>query len=116
MYNLLVLQLPNGSVSWRSKIQTIVAFDITKAVYLPLLTKASRKIWLKWIVGDLGLHAGLIMKLSGDNYTSLKIYKEARLTGGSKQIRITYHFIRETVRQAETKGWLVKCTTVWLVP
>lgn len=73
----------------------------TEAEYVALLASALENIWMKEIVGDLGLCAGEVFQLSGNNQIALKTANEARLTKASMHIAIYYHFIRDKVEQGE---------------
>src|SRR5208337_3779554 len=86
-------------ISWASQKQQVVVLSSTEAEYIAVASAAQQLIWLHRLLKDLG-HPH-ILKLYGDNISSLFLVRNPGLHRRSKHIDVRYHFIHERYEEGE---------------
>ena len=89
-----VFLLAGGPISWSSKCQPTVALSSTEAEYMALAMTCCEGIFLKRLLGQLGLPI-VPLTILGDNQSSLALVRNPVLHSRTKHIDIRHHFIRE---------------------
>lgn len=96
-------------MSWLSKKQATVALSTAEAEYIALSQAAQERIWLKRLLGDLGVKSMSTVILE-DNRGAIAIAKNPVNHSRTKHIDIRYHYIRECVQNGQIQ--LQYCPTI----
>ena len=91
--------LNGGAVSWASKRQKSVATSTTEAEYMALALGTKEAIWLRRLLGELGMVSYSPTLLLVDNQSCIKLAKNPENHQLTKHIDTQYHFIREEVER-----------------
>jgi hypothetical protein len=92
-----IFQLGDGVISWSSKKQSSVAHSSCDGEYMALSHGMKQALWLRWVMGSLGIRSDSPLPLFVDNEAAIAISKEARYHSRTKHIDIRYHAIREKI-------------------
>ncbi|GJV80957.1 retrovirus-related pol polyprotein from transposon TNT 1-94 [Tanacetum coccineum] len=93
-----VFTLCSGTVSWVSKLQSVVAMSTTEAEYVAAVQASKEAVWLKMLLEDL-IHEQEKITLFCDNQSALYLARNPTFHSKTKHIRVQYHFIREKVEE-----------------
>ncbi|GKB42903.1 hypothetical protein Tco_0887845 [Tanacetum coccineum] len=93
-----VFTLSGGTVSWVSKLQSVVAMSTTEAVYVAAGQASKEAVWLKMLLEELG-HEQEKITLFCDNQSALYLARNPALYSKTKHIRVQYNFIHEKVEE-----------------
>lgn len=93
-----VFILSGGTVSWVSKLQSVVAMSTTEAEYVAAAQASKEAVWLKMLLEELG-HAQEKITLFCDNQSALHLARNPAFHSKTKHIRVQYHFVREKVEE-----------------
>ena len=88
--------LEGGAVSWRSMLETPVALSTTEAEYMALTEAVKEAIWLKGLVGDLGIRQDSA-DVHCDSRSAIFLAKNQGHQWRTKHIAVRYHFIGERI-------------------
>ncbi|KAK3007357.1 hypothetical protein RJ639_017832 [Escallonia herrerae] len=83
---------------WKATLQTIVALSTTEAAYIAATEAVKEAIWLKGLVGDLGLKQESSIVYC-DSQSAIHLTKSPMFHEQTKHIDIKFHFIRDVVSQ-----------------
>jgi hypothetical protein len=97
--------LADALVSWRSKLQTTVAFSSAKAEYMACCFATREAVWLRRLLNEVGLAMKGPTPLHQDNSGCVSLSGNWRADQRTKHIDVQYHYVRE---QVEAKSVLVK--------
>ena len=90
------------TVSWISKLQSVVALSTMEAEYVAT-TKASKEmIWLQRFMGELGKEHDM-GALYSDSQNAIHLAKNSAFHSRTKHIQLKYHFIRSVLEDGEFK-------------
>ncbi|CAL1383145.1 unnamed protein product [Linum trigynum] len=92
-----VFTLGSSIVSWKETLQSIVTLSTTKAEYMALTETAKEGIWLKGLVGDLGLHHDQAVVYC-DSLSAICLSKDQVQHERTNHIDVRYHFLRTEKR------------------
>jgi transposase InsO family protein len=92
-----IFTLYGGAVSWRSKLQPVVATSTAEAEYIAAAAAAREAAWVLRTCGDLGLQLGMCMPLHCDNQGAIFLATNAADSPRTKHVDICYHFLRAAV-------------------
>ena len=93
-----VFTLSGGTVSWVSKLQSVVAMSTTEAEYVAAAQASKEAVWLKMLLEELG-HEQEKITLFCDNQSALYLARNPTFHSKTKHIRVQYHFVREKVEE-----------------
>ncbi|GKC35546.1 retrovirus-related pol polyprotein from transposon TNT 1-94 [Tanacetum coccineum] len=93
-----VFTLSGGTVSWVSKLQSVVAMSTTEAEYVAAAQASKEAVWLKMLLEELG-HEQEKITLFCDNQSALYLARNPAFHSKTKHIRVQYHFVREKVEE-----------------
>ena len=96
-----LFQLAGSTISWRSQRQSVVALSTTEAEYISLSSATQEAIWLRRLMGDLGLDAFEPTVMFEDNQSAICLAKNPSNHSRAKHVDIKYHFIREAIEKKE---------------
>ncbi|GKD54815.1 retrovirus-related pol polyprotein from transposon TNT 1-94 [Tanacetum coccineum] len=86
------------SVSWVSKLQSVVAMLTTEAEYVAAAQASKEAVWLKMMLEEPGYKQEKIT-LFYDNQSALYLARNPTFHSKTKHIRVQYHFVREKVEE-----------------
>ena len=93
-----VFTLSGSVINCKATLQSIVALYTTEAKYMAATEVVKEAIWLKGLVGDLGLQRDDSVVFC-DNQSAIHLTKNPMYHERSKHIAVKYNFIRETVSE-----------------
>jgi hypothetical protein len=88
-----------GAISWQSQKQKSVALSTVEAEYMAECQAVKEAMWLRSLLGELGLGTTVPMTILTDSQGAMALAKNPEHHQRSKHIDIRYHFIREQVAQ-----------------
>ena len=92
-----VFTLGGSVVSWKATLQATVTLSTTEAEYMALTEAAKEGVWLKGLVGDLGLHHDQVIVFC-DSLSAICLTKDQVHHERTKHIDVRYHFLRNEQR------------------
>ncbi|KAH9783016.1 hypothetical protein KPL71_009155 [Citrus sinensis] len=95
-----VFTLGGGPVSWRSILQSTIALSTTEAEYVAATETVKEAIWLKDLLGDLGVIQENIAVFC-DNQSAIFLAKNQTYHARTKHIDVKYHYVREIIESGE---------------
>jgi len=97
-----VFTVGGTTVSWVSKIQSVVALSTTKAEYVSTTEASKEMIWLQRFMGELGKEHDM-GTLYSDSQCAIHLAKNSTFHSRTKQIQLNYHFIQSVLEDGELK-------------
>ena len=99
-----IITYGGGPIAWKSKKQKSVALSTVEAEYYALAQIGKELIWLKRIMGELGmLDPKEPITVHEDNQGCIKLSKNPVMKERTKHIDISYHFVRDLVNEGALK-------------
>ncbi|GKD96258.1 hypothetical protein Tco_1380155, partial [Tanacetum coccineum] len=93
-----VFTLGKCTISWKVTVQSTVALSTTKAEYMAMTEGIKEAIWLKGLVGDLGMqHDQAVVHC--DSQSAIHLSRNQVYHERTKHIDVRYHFIREVISE-----------------
>ncbi|KAH9089385.1 hypothetical protein LEN26_019217, partial [Aphanomyces euteiches] len=86
-------------ISWKSKLQIIVALSTCEAEYISMSYGLQEALWLKSLLEELQLVIKLPINVYEDNQSTIKMAENPTLQQRTKHIDVRHHFIRDLVKQ-----------------
>ncbi|KAH9078395.1 hypothetical protein Ae201684P_019484 [Aphanomyces euteiches] len=86
-------------ISWKSKLQNIVALSTCEAEYISMSYGLQEALWLKSLLEELQLVIKLPINVYEDNQSTIKMAENPTLQQRTKHIDVRHHFIRDLVKQ-----------------
>ena len=90
------------TVSWVSKLQSVVALSITEAEYVAAAEASKEMIWLQRFLDELGKKQEL-GRLYSDNQSTIHLVKNSAFHSKTKHIQLKYPFIRSALEDGQLK-------------
>jgi hypothetical protein len=101
--------LERGVFSWSAKKQTATALSTSEAEYYAGVNVGREIMWLRELTAEIGLPPDGPTCLHMDNTSTIRIItKPDEVTHRTKHIRLSYHWIRESVRDGAISPVYVK--------
>ena len=97
-----VFTVGGTSVSWVSKIQSIVAFSTTEAVYVAATEASKEMIWLQRFMDELGKKHDM-GTLYNDSQSDIHLENNSAFHSRTKHIQLKYHFILSVLEDGQLK-------------
>eukprot|EP00253_Pinus_taeda_P028155 PITA_28155 len=97
-----VFTVGGTTISWVSKIQSVVALSTTEAEYVAATEASKEMIWLQRFMGELGKEH-YISTLYSDNQSAIHLARNSSFHSRTKHIQLKYHFIRSVLEGGELK-------------
>ena len=98
-----VAKLNGDPVSWASKKQRVVALSTCEAELYAEAAAIQEVLWLRGLLGELGLHVQTGSTVHGDNQSTLVISKNGVKTERTKHVDVKYRFVTETVERGDVQ-------------
>jgi hypothetical protein len=92
-----LIKMGTGAISWRSKLQPIVALSTTEAEYIAAVEAGKEMIWMRNILGEFGYKFTSPSTLNCDNQSAISVAKNPEHHGRMKHLDLRFHWLRETV-------------------
>ncbi|KAL3634979.1 hypothetical protein CASFOL_022033 [Castilleja foliolosa] len=89
-----------GAISWKSRLQKVVALSSTEAEFIAATEAVKESIWLKGFVHEL-LDEEKVITVYCDNQSAIHLTKNPMFHERSKHIDVRLHFIRDIVARNE---------------
>ncbi|XP_075645448.1 secreted RxLR effector protein 161-like [Castanea sativa] len=104
-----VFLLNEGTVSWSSKKQPVVALSATEAEFVATASCACQGVSMRRVLEKLGHSQGKCTTVLCDNNSTNKLSKNLVMHGCSKHIDVRFHFLRDLTRDGVVE--LKHCVT-----
>jgi hypothetical protein len=91
--------LANGPISWKSKLQSIIAQSTTEAEYIAINTAIKEAVFIKQLLEELSHYKQAKFPLYTDNNKALLLAKNPIFYERTKHIAVKYHYIRDLISQ-----------------
>ncbi|CAI7906854.1 unnamed protein product [Closterium sp. NIES-54] len=98
-----IFKLGGGAISWYSKKQDSVAASVSEDEYTALSEGAKEAIWLRSLLAEMHVGDGGAIPLLCDNEAAVSLSHNPVLHQRTKQIKVAWHFVRDAVRQQESR-------------
>lgn len=95
-----VFTLYGTAISWKANLQFVVALSTTQAEYIALMEGVKEAIWLKGMIGELGITQECV-KVHCDSQSAIHLANHQAYHERTKHIDIRLHFIRDMVESKE---------------
>ncbi|KAH9113686.1 hypothetical protein LEN26_013109 [Aphanomyces euteiches] len=94
-----LLYLNGCLISWKSKLQNIVALSTSEAEYISMSFGLQEALWIKSLLQELKLNLKLPIIVYEDNQSTIKMAENLTLHQRTKHIDVRHHFIRDLVKE-----------------
>eukprot|EP00253_Pinus_taeda_P024608 PITA_24608 len=94
-----VFNVGGTTVSWVSKIQSVVELSTIEAEYVAATEASKEMIWLQRLMGELGKEHDM----GGDSQSVIHLGKNSAFHCKTKHIQLKYHFIQSMLEDGELK-------------
>jgi hypothetical protein len=95
-----LFQLNGGPVSWKSKLQTVVALSSAESEYMALCAGVQHAVFLRAILSDMELSQSPTL-IWQDNQSCIALAQNSLTNSRTKHIDVKFHFIREKILSEE---------------
>ena len=103
-------QYGQGTVSWSSKKQAIIALSSTEAEYIAQTHAAKEAMWLKTFINEIRGGQEGPLTIMADNQSTIALAKDNKFHSCTKHIDLRYHFICEAVEDKRIKMQYIPTT------
>ncbi|MCP3664820.1 MAG: DDE-type integrase/transposase/recombinase [Gammaproteobacteria bacterium] len=90
-------------IAWLSQKQPVVALSTAEAEYVSLCESSKKIVWLRRLLGDLGLEQKQPTVVYEDNQATMALADNPGMYPKVKHIATRFHFVREAVENGEVK-------------
>ena len=97
-----VFAVGGTTISWVSKIQSVVALSTTEAEYVAATEASKEMIWLQRFMDELGKKHDM-GTLYNDSQSTIHLAKNSAFHSRTKHIQLKYHFIRSVLEDRQLK-------------
>ncbi|KAJ8068192.1 hypothetical protein OCU04_003762 [Sclerotinia nivalis] len=96
-----VFTLAEGPISWKSKLQSVVAQSTSEAEFIAINIAAKEAIYIKKLLKELNLYKQDKFPLYTDNQAALALAKNPIFHERSKHIAIRFYYIRDIINSGD---------------
>eukprot|EP00253_Pinus_taeda_P008614 PITA_08614 len=97
-----VFTVGGTTVSWVSKLQSVVVLSTTEVEYVAATEASKEMIWLQRFLDELGKKQEL-GRLYSDSQSAIQCAKNSTFHSKTKHIQLKYHFIRSALEDGQLK-------------
>jgi hypothetical protein len=90
-----------GAISWRSKLQPVVALSTTEAEYIAAVEAGKEMIWMRNILSEFGYKFTSPSTLNCDNQSAISVAKNPEHHGRMKHLDLRFYWLRDTVENGQ---------------
>ena len=98
-----LFHIGQGTVTWSSKKQYIIALLSTELEYITLVHVTKEGLWMHTFLSEIQDVPRETIKLSSDNQGVIVLSKDNKLHQHTKHVDICYHFICEAVEDGQIR-------------
>jgi hypothetical protein len=91
--------IAEGPISWKSKLQSIIAQSTTEAEYIAINAAIKEAIYIKAILEELGLYKQNKFPIYTDNNGARLLAQNPTFHERTKHIAVKYHYIRDLINK-----------------
>jgi hypothetical protein len=92
-----VVKISSGTVSWSSRLQSIVALSTTEAEFVAAASAGQEVVWMRALLGELGFHISGPSLLLLDNQSAIQVGKNPEHHGRMKHLDLRFYWLRDVV-------------------
>ena len=92
-----LILLAGGTISWKSKLQTIIAQSTTEAEYIAINAVIKEAVYIRALLEELGYYKQNKFPIYTDNNGALLLAKNPIFHERTKHIAVKYHYIRDLI-------------------
>ena len=92
-----IILLAGGIISWKSKLQSIIAQSTTEAEYIAINSVIKEAVYIKALLEELGFYNQNKFPIYTDNNGALLLAKNPIFHERTKHIAVRYHYIRDLI-------------------
>jgi len=92
-----IILLAGGIISWKSKLQSIIAQSTTEAEYIAINAVIKEAVYIKALLEELGYYYQNKFPIYTDNNGALLLAKNPIFHERTKYIAVKYHYIRDLI-------------------
>ena len=96
---MLLIRLAGGPISWKSKLQTVVAQSTTEAEYIAINAASKEAVYIKALLQEIGQYKQAKFPVYTDNNGALLLAKNPVFHERTKHIAVKFHYIRELLNK-----------------
>ena len=96
-----LFRIGNGTVSWKTKGQSIAALSSTEAECVSLSSVAQETTWTSNLLESIGFQQLHLTMISEDNHGAIALAGNPGNHPKTKHVGIKYHFIRKAIEKKE---------------
>ena len=94
-----IFYIANGPITWKSKLQSIIAQSTTEAEYIAINIAAKEAVYIKSLLKELGYYKQNKLPLYTDNNGALLLAKNPVFHERTKHIAVKYYYIRGLINK-----------------
>jgi hypothetical protein len=92
-----VVKIGSGTVSWSSRLQSIVALSTTEAEFVAAASAGQDVVWMPALLGELGFPISSPSLLLLDNQSAIQVGKNPEHHGCMKHLNLRFYWLRNVV-------------------
>ena len=98
-----VVKIGTGTVSWSSKLQSIVTLSTTEAEYIAAVSAGQEILWLRNLFSEMGYMVEGGSTLYIDNRSAISVAKNPEHHGRLKHLDLRFYWLRDVVEAGTIK-------------
>jgi len=96
-----LIKVGTGAVSWRSKLQSIVALSTTESEYIAAVEAGKEILWMRNILEEFGYKLTSPSILRIDNQSAINVAKNPEHHGRMKHLDLRFYWLRDCVESGQ---------------
>jgi hypothetical protein len=89
--------IAGGPISWKSKLQTIIAQSTTEAEFIAINSASKEAVFIKQLMTELGAYKQTKFLIYTDNNSALALAKNPVFHKRTKHIAVKYYYVRQLI-------------------